>query len=126
VNSETLGIVLLSGTHEHAHFAFSMAAAAAALGRDVVVFASGSGCRAMRADWSGIEDVGRDAVVRRRGVAGMGELRHAARETGVRLLACEAGLRAEAMDASDLTTGVEVAGLATFLEAVGNGQLISF
>ncbi len=126
MTGENLGIVLLSGTHERAHFAFAMAAAAAALGREVVIFASGSGCRALLSDWSGLEDVGRDAVVRRRGVAGLGELRHAAQETGARLLACDAGLRAEAIDAAALFDGVEVAGIATFLEAVGGGQLVSF
>jgi peroxiredoxin family protein len=121
-----LGIILLSGTHERAHFALSMAAAAAALGRTVVVFASGAGCRALLADWSDLADVGRDAVVRRRGVAGLGELRHAAQETGVRFLACDAGLRAEAIDPAALHEGVEVAGIATLLDAVGAGQMISF
>ncbi len=126
MSSQKLGVVLLSGSHERAHFAFSMAAAAAALGRDVVLFASGAGCRALLADWSGLDDVGRDAVVRRRGVAGLGELRHAAMQTGVRLLACESGLRAEAIDAATLLPGVDVAGIATLLDAVGNGQLVSF
>ncbi len=123
---QPLGIILLSGTHEQAHFALSLAAAAAALDRSVVVFASGAGCRALLADWSGLEDVGRDAVVRRRGVAGFGELRHAALETGVRFLACDAGLRAEAIDPAALQDGVEVAGIATLLEAVGAGQMVSF
>ncbi len=126
MNSEKLGVVLLSGSHDRAHFAFSMAAAAAALGREVVMFTSGAGCRALLADWSGIDDVGRDAVVRRRGVAGLGELRHAAVETGVRLLACDSGLRAEGIDAATLLPGVEVAGIATLLDAVGDGQLVSF
>ncbi len=126
MTEQTLGIVLLSGSHERAHFAFMTAAAAAALGRSVVLFASGAGCRALMTDWSGLEDVGRDAAVRRRGVAGLGELRHAATETGVRLMACDAGLRAEAMEPAALYTGVEVAGIATLLEAVGSGQLVSF
>ncbi len=126
MTNTTLGIVLLSGNHERAHFAFMTAAAAAALGRRVVLFASGAGCRALMSDWSGLDHVGRDAVIRRRGVAGLGELRHAATETGVRLLACDAGLRAEAIDPSLLYAGVEVAGLATLLDAVGDGQLVSF
>ena len=79
----------------------------------------------MREDWSDLDDVGRDAVIRRRGVAGLGELRDAARELGVRMIACEAGLTAEGIDPASLQEGVEVAGVATFLEAVGKGQMIS-
>jgi peroxiredoxin family protein len=122
---QPLGILLIAGTHERAQYAFMMAAAAAALGRTVVLFATNHGCRALREDWSELDDVGRDAVVRRRGVAGLGELREAARELGVRLIACEAGLTAEGIDPTSLQEGVEVAGIATFLEAVGQGQMIS-
>ena len=126
MTAEPLGVILHSGSHEPAHLAFSMAAAAAALGRTVVLFATGPGCRALLADWSALDDAGRDAVVRGRGVAGLGELREAARETGVRLLACDAGLKSEALAPSSLANGVDVAGIATLLEAVGNGQLVSF
>ncbi len=120
-----LAILLLSGTHERAHFAFMMAAAAASLGRSVVLFASNHGCRALRDDWSELDDVGRDAVVRRGGVAGLGELRQSARELGVRLIACEAGLQTEGVETASLVPGVEVAGIATFLQAAGQGQMIS-
>jgi predicted peroxiredoxin len=79
----------------------------------------------MMADWSGLEDVGRDAVVRGRGVTGFGDMREAARDVGVRLLVCESGLKAEALDGAALMEGVSVAGIATFLEAVGAGQFIA-
>lgn len=120
-----LGILLISGTHERAQYAFMMAAAAASMGRAVTIFATNHGCRALREDWSDLDDVGRDAVVRRRGVAGLGELRDAARELGVRMVACEAGMKAEAIDPASLVEGVEVAGIATFLDATGKGQMIS-
>ncbi len=118
-----LGILLLSGSHDRAHYAFVLAAGAAALGRQVVLFASNAGCRALLADWSGLADAARDERVRQAGVAGLDELREACAEMGVRLIACEAGLRAEAIEASGLLPGVEVAGVATFLSAVGAGQL---
>ena len=54
------------------------------------------------ADWSGLRDAARDARVRARGVAGLDELREAAGELGIRMIACEAGLRAEALDAAQL------------------------
>jgi peroxiredoxin family protein len=125
VPSEPLGILLLSGAHDRAHYAFVLASGAAALARQVVLFATNAGCRALFADWSELEDAGRDARVREAGVAGLEELRSAALEMGVRLIACEAGLRAEGLDASALMPGVEVAGVATFLSAVGTGQIVA-
>lgn len=123
--SEPLGILLLSGAHDRAHYAFVLASGAAALGRQVVLFATNAGCHALFADWSGLTDAGRDDRVRAAGVAGLAELREAAREMGVRLMACEAGLRSEGLDTNLLLDRIEVAGVATFLETVGAGQIIS-
>lgn len=123
--AEPLGILLLSGTHERAHFAFMMASGAAAIGRAVVLFASNAGCRALRADWSGLADAQRDEVVRAAGVAGLEELRAAAAELGVRLLVCESGLLSESIDPAGLLPGVEIAGVVSFLAAVGAGQMVA-
>jgi peroxiredoxin family protein len=125
VVSEPLGILLLSGTHERAHYAFVLAAGAAALGRSVVLFASNAGCHALLKDWRGLAGAEGEERAAARGVAGLVELRQAARELDVRLIACEAGLRLAALDAAALLPGVEVAGVATFLAAVGSGQIIS-
>lgn len=125
VPPEPLGILLLSGTHERAHYAFVLATGAAALGRTVVLFASNAGCRALLADWSELQDAARDGVIRTRGVVGLDELRDAARELGIRMIACEAGLRAEALLGAPMMPGVEIAGVATFLEAVGTGQMLT-
>lgn len=122
---ERLAILLLSGTHERAHYAFVLAAGAAALGRAVVLFATNAGCRALMADWTGLDPAGRDATLIARGVGGLEELREAARQMGVRLIACEAGLRAESLVREALLAGVEVAGVATFLEAARGGQIVS-
>ena len=123
--SEPLGILLLAGAHDRAHYAFVLASGAAALGRDVVLFATNAGCHALMTDWSGLADAGRDERVRAAGVAGLSELREAAREMRIRLIACEAGLRAEGLDATGLLEGVEVAGVATFLSAIGGGQILA-
>ncbi|MGH7049641.1 MAG: DsrE family protein [Acetobacteraceae bacterium] len=125
MRSDSLGILLLSGTHERAHYAFVLASGAAALGRRVVVFATNSGCHALLTDWSGLIGAERDALVQSRGVAGLDALRAAASELSVRLIACEAGLRAEALESAPLLAGVEVAGVATFLEAVGEGAMLA-
>lgn len=123
--SEPLGILLLSGTHERAHYAFVLAAGAAAVGRPVVLFATNAGCRALAPDWGGLAGAEDDARVRARGVAGLAELREAAAELGVALIACEAGLRTIGMAPEDLMPGVEVAGVVTFLARTTGGQLIS-
>ena len=120
--AEPLNILLASGGHGPAHAAFTLAAGATALGRPVLVFAMGAGCRALLAE-PGDEE--RDALLRSRGVAGVAELRAAAVELGARLVACEAGLRGEGLDAALLLPGVEVAGVMAFLDAVRDGNVIS-
>jgi peroxiredoxin family protein len=125
VPSEPLGILLISGTHDRAHYAFVMASGAAALGRDVVLFATNAGCKALLKDWSGLDDAARDARIQQAGVAGLAELREAALELNVRTIACEAGLRAEDIDPAGLLPTTEIAGVATFLSAVGSGQIVT-
>ena len=123
--SDRFGVLLLSGTHDRAHYAFVLATGAAALGRDVTLFATNAGCRALMTEWRALDDAERDAAVVARGVAGIDVLREAAAELGIRMIACEAGLRAEALDPASLLPGVTVAGVATFLAAVGGGQIVT-
>lgn len=123
--ADRLGILLISGGHERAQYAFMLAAGAAAIGRDVVLFATNEGCRAVGAELSGVADWERDARVRATGVAGLAELREAAAELGVRLMACDAGLRMAGMDAAALMPGVQVAGIPGFLAAVRGGQVLT-
>ena len=123
--ADSLGILLISGTHERGHYAFVVAAAAAAMGRRVVVFASNEGCRALCQDWSSLDESGRDAGMRARGIAGIGELRDAAKELGTRMIACELGLKIAAVPHESLGEGVEIGGVATFLEAIAGGQTIT-
>jgi peroxiredoxin family protein len=124
-SNQAVGVLLMSGSHDRAHYAFVVASGAAALGREVIVFATNQGCRALFRDWSGLADANRDVRIQDRGVAGLDTLREACAEMGIRLIACEAGMRAEAFDASSLMADVEVAGIATFLSAVGTGQIIT-
>lgn len=123
--SEPLGILLISGTHDRAHYAFVLAAGAAALGRRVVLFATNRGCHALLADWSGLDDARRDAAIRACGVAGLDELRDAARELGVALIACEAGMLAEDLPRDGLLPDARLAGVATFLSEIAGGQIVS-
>ena len=90
----------------------------------MVLFATNTGCHALLTDWTGLIDAGRDARTQAAGVAGLTELRDAARELRVRLIACEAGLRTEGLDKAQLFDGVEVAGIATFFSAIGSAAQI--
>ena len=119
-----LAILLLAGTHERAHYAF-MLAAAAAVGRPVTLFATNGGVHALCADWSALAGATHDADIRAAGVAGLDELRDAAAELGVRLMACDAGLRIAAVAPKSLLPGVDVAGIPAFLSAAGPGQFIT-
>lgn len=123
--AEPLGILLISGGHERAHYAFVLAAGAAAIGRRVCMFATNAGCHALLRDWSGLGDAVRDGAVRAAGVAGLDELREAAAELGVALLACDAGLRMAGLENEPLWRGVEVAGVPAFLSASSGGQVIT-
>jgi uncharacterized protein len=125
VASEPFAVLLISGTHERAHYAFILATAAAAIGRPVTLFATNGGCRALLADWSGLDDAERDARIRAEGVGGLDALREAAIELDVTLIACEAGLRAERLDPAGLLPGVTVAGVVTLLNRAGSGQIVT-
>jgi predicted peroxiredoxin len=122
--SRPLGILLLSGTHERAHYALVVATGAAAVGRDVVLFATNAGCRLFDAAQP-LQADPREALLEARGVAGIGTLLAAARDLGIRRIACEAGLKSEAMTADSLDGGIEVAGIVTFLNALGDGQIVT-
>lgn len=122
--TQPIGILLRHGDHEAAHYALVLATGAAAVGRDVTLFATNGGCRLFLATAPLVEEA-REALLDSRGVAGIAALMEAARDLGIRLIACEAGLRGEAIAATSLAPGVEVAGVVTFLAAVGAGQVVS-
>lgn len=123
--TEPLGLLLLTGTHERAHYAFMLAAAAAAIGRPVVLFAANDGCRALLRDWSSLHDAPRDVFIQQQGIAGLDELRDAASDLGVRLLACESGLRIAGLSSTPLLAAVEITGIPTFLVSVGSGNIVT-
>ncbi|WP_203070450.1 DsrE family protein [Falsiroseomonas ponticola] len=122
--TQPLGILLRHGDHEAAHYALVLATGAAAVGREVTLFATNGGCRLFLATAPLVEEA-REALLASRGVAGIAPLMEAARDLGIRLIACEAGLKAEGLAAASLAPGVEVEGVVTFLAAVGPGQIVS-
>ncbi|MBW6401922.1 DsrE family protein [Roseomonas sp. HJA6] len=122
--TRSLGILLESGGHARGHYALVVAAGAAALGREVTLFATNQGCLLLAEPCPLLDDP-REAQVTAAGVAGVGTLLEACAELGVRRIVCEAGLKAEGLTGLTLAAGVEVAGIATFLDAVGDGQIVT-
>lgn len=120
--AERLGVLLISGGHARAHYGFVVATAAAAIGRDVTLFATNDGCRALLADLAAFEI--EDEATRRLGVGGLLELRDAAFELGIRIIACESGLLMAGVT-EPLAQGVEISGVVSFLSATAGGQVIT-
>ena len=119
---ETLGVVLASVEPGRVHAALSMAAAGAAVGRRVLLLATGSGVRALAA--GDAFDPAFEVRLRAANVATCAVLRDAAVELGACFMACDAALRVE--NVAVLHPGVRVAGMATFLAELGGASVISF
>jgi predicted peroxiredoxin len=101
-----------------------LATTAAALGRPVVLFATDAGAGALLAEGAAGQEEVEEARRGSLGVATCGELREAAVELGVRLIACETALRLAGIAAERLPPSVEVAGMATLLGVAG--EIVSF
>lgn len=116
-----LSIIVQSGAFDRVHYAMVLASAAAAIDREVTLFFTMEGCRALR-------PVGRlgawaagEAALREKGLATLEELFAAAAELGVRFLVCELGLRAVGLALDDLRDDLDIreAGAVTFLNDAG-------
>ncbi|MCQ9154047.1 DsrE family protein [Acidomonas methanolica] len=121
-----LAIMICGPDWHRAHQAMVTAAGALSLGRDVLVFAGGSGVLALARDWERLDGAAADSDARARGVAGYAVLREAVSGLGARLLACESGLRMAGLAPEDLAPGVEVAGVVRFLEEAADGPFMTF
>jgi peroxiredoxin family protein len=119
-----LSIIVRSGKYEDVHYALALAAAAVAVNKPAVLFFTMAGIRALGGPPPGLEDWGRDALNRQRGVGDFETLLQACVELGVRFIVCEMGLRSLSLDRSSLRTDVPftVAGIVTLLEHTRPGM----
>ena len=118
-----LSIILRSDKYEDAHYALAMASAALAVNQTAVLFFTMGGLRALMTP-PALQDWGRDALNRQRGVGDFETLLQACIELGVRFIVCEMGLRSLSIDRSTLRSDVPfiVAGIVTLLEETRPGM----
>ena len=119
-----LSIIVRSGKYEDVHYALALAAAAVAVNKPAVLFFTMAGIRALGGPPPGLEDWGRDALNRQRGVGDFETLLQACVELGARFIVCEMGLRSLGIDRASLRGDVPftVAGIVTLLEETKPGM----
>jgi peroxiredoxin family protein len=124
MNDGGLSIIVRSDRYEDVHYALAMASAAVAVNKPAVLFFTMGGLRALTGPPPALQDWGRDALNRERGVGDFETLLQACVELGVRFIVCEMGLRSLSIDRSSLRSDVPfiIAGIVTLLEETRPGM----
>ncbi len=124
IGSGGVSIIVRSGDYESAHYALALASAALAVNKPAVLFFTMGGIRSLLGPPAGLDDWGRDALNRARGVGDFETLLQACVELGCRFIVCEMGLRALAIDRAQLRQDVPftVAGIVTLYEETTPGM----
>jgi peroxiredoxin family protein len=119
-----LSLIVRAGDYESVHYALALASAALAVNKPAVLFFTMGGLRALIGPPPGLDDWGRDALMRERGVGDFETLLQACVELGARFIVCEMGLRALGIERAQLRTDVPftVAGIVTLLEETKPGM----
>lgn len=119
-----VSIILRAGDYESAHYALALASAALATNKPAVLFFTMGGIRSLMGPPPALEDWGRDAIYRERGVGDFETLLQACVELKARFIVCEMGLRALGIDRAELRRDVPftVAGIVTLLEETKPGM----
>lgn len=123
-NDGGLSLIVRSGDYQSVHYALALASAALAVNKPAVLFFTMGGLRALTGPPPGLDDWGRDALMRERRVGDFETLLQACIELGARFIVCEMGLRALGIERAELRTDVPftVAGIVTLLEATKPGM----
>ncbi len=119
-----LSIIVRRGDYESAHYALALASAALATNKPAVLFFTMGGLRALMGPPAALDDWGRDAINRERGVGDFETLLQACVELEARFIVCEMGLRSLGIEKSQLRSDVPfiVAGIVTLLEETKPGM----
>jgi peroxiredoxin family protein len=119
-----LSLIVRAGDYESVHYALALASAALAVNKPAVLFFTMGGLRALMGPPATLDDWGRDALMRERGVGDFETLLQACVELGARFIVCEMGLRALGIERAQLRADVPftVAGIVTLLEETKPGM----
>jgi len=119
-----VSVIVRKGDYESAHYALALASAALAVNQKAVLFFTMAGIRALTGPPPGLDDWGRDAINRERGVGDFETLLQACVELGAKFIVCEMGLRSLAIDRAALRSDVPVtiAGIVTLYEETTAGM----
>jgi peroxiredoxin family protein len=119
-----VSVIVRSGDYESAHYALALASAALATNKPAVLFFTMGGLRALMGPPPTLDDWGRDALNRERGVGDFETLLQACVELGGRFIVCEMGLRSLGIGRDNLRKDVPftVAGIVTLFEETKAGM----
>jgi peroxiredoxin family protein len=119
-----VSVIVRKGDYESAHYALALASAALAINQKAVLFFTMAGIRALTGPPPGLDDWGRDAINRERGVGDFETLLQACVELGAKFIVCEMGLRSLDIDRAALRPDVPVtiAGIVTLYEETTAGM----
>jgi peroxiredoxin family protein len=118
-----VSVIVRAGDYESVHYALALASAALAVNKPAVLFFTMAGIRALMQP-PALDDWGRDAQNRARGVGDFETLLQACVELGARFIVCEMGLRSLDIDRALLRADVPftIAGIVTLLEETKPGM----
>jgi peroxiredoxin family protein len=119
-----VSIIVRRGDYESAHYALALASAALAINQKAVLFFTMAGIRALMGPPPGLDDWGRDALNRERGVGDFETLLQACVELDAKFIVCEMGLRALGIERTQLRSDIPftVAGIVTLYEETTTGM----
>jgi peroxiredoxin family protein len=154
--SKKAAFIASKGTLDWAYPPLILSTAAAAAGMDVTVFFTFYGLNVIHKDFErklrvspianpgmpmpvpipelvntlpgmqGMATMMMKSMFKKKNVAQIGELHQVARESGVRLIACQMTMDVFGYEASDLVEGVEIGGAAAFLSTARRGHVTLF
>lgn len=119
--NKKVAVIATKGNLEDAYPPLNIAVAAAASGADVAIFFTFEGLKLIHKQADEIvqpspgKEMIRDALAKH-GIPKVSDLIEMAKESGVRLIACQMTCDVLGMPAEDLVDGIELAGAAAFLD----------
>jgi len=121
---DKLSLIIQSGEFNRVHYGLVMASAALATGKDVTLFFTMDGTRAIT---PGFADVPKETVLAQKNLATFEELIAACAEMDATFMVCEMGMRATAVGRGQLRTDIKItegSAVSFLADASENGAIL--